>query len=89
MNQDPIINVALSSFFNTKSTSFVGDVLENVIDIIMYCSQSVEPFFNSRRGEFIVVIKLYDAWIEFIETSVLREFLGSSGCGVIGKFNLR
>ena len=49
----------LSSFVNIKGTSFVFDALKNVEDMIIYCSYSMEPFFCSRRGDLVVIIKVY------------------------------
>ena len=62
------------------------DALEDVVDVVVHCSHSVEPFFCSGRGEFIVVIEVYDAWIKAIETSIRGKLVGSGGCGIIGKF---
>ena len=52
----------------------------------MHCSHSIEPFFCSRRGGFVVIIEVYSAWIKAIETSVWEEFVSSGGCGIISKF---
>ena len=62
------------------------DVLEAVIDVVVHCSHSVEPFFRGGRGEFVVVIEVYGEWIKAIETSIRGDFVGSGGCGIIGKF---
>ena len=62
------------------------DALEDVVDVVVYCSQSVEPFFCGWRGEFVIVIEVYGAWIKAIETSISGEFVGSGGCSIIGKF---
>ena len=62
------------------------DALEDVVDVVVHYSHSVEPFFCGRRGEFVVVIKVYGASIKAIETSIRGEFVGSGGCGIIGKF---
>ena len=85
-NQDPIVHIEVSSFFNMKVTLFVVDSFEDVVDVVMPCSHSVMPFFCSGGGEFAVVIEVYDAWIKGIETSVGGKFVGSGGCGMIGKF---
>ena len=62
------------------------DVFEDVMDMVVYCSHSVQTFFCSGGGEFVVVIEVYGAWIKAIETSVRGEFVGSGGCSIIGKF---
>ena len=62
------------------------DALKDVVDVVVHCSHSVEPFFCGWRGEFVVVIEVYGAWIKAIETPIRGEFVGSSGCGIIGKF---
>ena len=85
MNQDTIVNIEVSSFFNLKVASFVVDLFEDVVDVVMHCSHSVEPFFCSEGGEFVVVIELCGACIKAIETSIWGEFVGRSGCGIAGK----
>ena len=62
------------------------DALEDVVDVVVHGSHSVEPFFCSGGGEFVVVIEVHSAWIKAIETSIRGEFVGSGGCGIIGKF---
>ena len=69
-----------------KGASFVVDLFEDVVDVVMHCSHSVKPFFCNGGKEFVVVIEVYGAWIKAIETSVGEEFVGSSGCSIIGKF---
>ena len=56
------------------------------MDVVTYRSHTVEPFFYSKGGQFIVIIEQYAAWIKATDTSVGGEFVGSSGCGIIGKF---
>ena len=65
---------------------FMVDTFEDVVDMVVYRSHSIEPFFCGRRGQFVVVIEVYGAWIKAIETSVGGEFVGSGGCSIIGKF---
>ena len=65
------------------------DALEDVVDVVVHCSHSVEPFFCGWRGEFVVVIAVCGAWINAIETPIRGEFVGSGGCGIIGKFCMR
>ena len=86
INQNPIVNVELSSLFNMQVASLMVDTLEYVVDGVVHCSHSVEPFFCSGVGEFVVVIEVYGVWIKAIETSVGREFVGSGGYRIIGKF---
>ena len=62
------------------------DTLDDLVDIIVHCSPSVEPFFCGGGGKFVVVIEVYGAWIKAIETSVRGELVASGGCGIIGKF---
>ena len=86
IDQNPIVNVELSHFFNMQGASFIVDALEDVVDMVVHCSYSVELFFCGRRGEFVVVIEVYGACIEAIETSVREEFVGPGGCGIVGQF---
>ena len=53
---------------------------------MVHCSHSVESFFCSRGGEFVVVIEVYGSWIKAIEASVGAAFVASGGCGIISKF---
>ena len=85
VNQNPIVNVELSSFFNMQGTLFIVDTLEDIVDMVVHYSHSVEPFFCSGGGEFVVVIEVYGAWIKAIETSVGGECVGRGGCSIIGK----
>ena len=85
INQNPIVNVELSCFFNMQGASYIVDALEDDVDVVVYCSHAVEPFFCGWRGDFVVVIEVYGAWIKAIETSMRGEFVGSGGCGIAGK----
>ena len=69
-----------------KVALFVVDLLQDIVDMFMHCSHSVEPFFCDGGGEFEVIIEMYGAWIKATETSVGGEFVGSGACGIIGKF---
>ena len=62
------------------------DELEDLVDIVVPGSHSVEPFFCGGGAKFVVVIKVYGVWIKATETSIRGEFVGSGGCGIIGKF---
>ena len=85
IDQNPTDNVELPSFFNMKGTSFMVDALEDVEDVVVHCSQFVEPCFCGRRGEFVLVIQMNGVGIEGIKTSVCGEFVGSSGCSIVSK----
>ena len=80
------MNIKVSCLCHTKVALFVVDSFENIVDVVVHCSYSVEPFFCSGRGEFVVVIEVYGEWIKAIETSIKGEFVGSGGCNIIGKF---
>ena len=62
------------------------DAFEDVVDVVEYYSHSVEPFSCGWIGEFVVIIEVYGGWIKAIETSIRGEFVGSGGCGIVGKF---
>ena len=79
----------VSSFFTMKVTLFVVDSFEDVVDVVLNCSCSIESFFCRVGGEFVVVIEVYGAWIKAIETSVVGEFVGSGCCGIVGTFSDR
>ena len=69
-----------------QGATFIVDALEDLVDVVVQCSHSVEPFFCGWRGEFAVIIEVYGAWIKAIETSVRGELVATGGCGIIGKF---
>ena len=89
VNQDSIIDVEVSGFLNMKVALFIVDSFEDIVDVVVHSSHSVKPFFCSSRAEFVVIIKVYGAWIKAIETSVWEEFISSGGCGIISKFCVR
>ena len=65
-----------------QGASFMVDALEHVVDVVVHYSHCVVAFFCSGRGELVVVIEVYGAWIKAIETSPSRECVGSGGCGL-------
>ena len=42
-----------------KGTLFMVHVFEEVVDVVVHYSHSVEPFICSGGGEFVVVVKVY------------------------------
>ena len=56
VNQDSIVDIEVSGFFNVKDACFVVYLFEDVVDVVVYCTYSVEPFFYSGEGEFIGVV---------------------------------
>ena len=69
-----------------KGASFVVDFLKDIMDMVMYYSHTVEPFFCGGRGEVVVIVQVNCARVEAIEASVGGEFVGSGRCGIVGKF---
>ena len=69
-----------------KGALFVVDSFEDVIDVIVHDSYSVYLLFCGGGGEFVVVVKVYGSWIKAIMTAIGGDFLGSGGCGIVGKF---
>ena len=69
-----------------QGTSSVVDSIKNIVCEIMHYRYLVEPFLCARGGEFVVIVEVYGACIKGIETSVEQEFVGSSGCSIVGKF---
>ena len=61
------------------------DAFEYVMNVVVHCSHLVKSFFCGRSGKFIVVIKVYGAWIKAVEASELEEFMGSGGRSLMGK----
>ena len=70
VNQDPIVNVEMSSFFNMQGASFMVDIFEYSVDVVVYGSHVVKLFMRSGRAEFVVVSEVYGVWVEDIESSV-------------------
>ena len=69
-----------------KGVAFVVNAFEDLVDVVVHCSHSVEPLFCTRRRELVGVIDVYGAWIKAMEASVGGEFVGSSSCGIVCKF---
>ena len=86
INQNPIVNVELSSLFKMQIASFMADTLEDVVNVFVHCSHYIELCFLGVGGEFVFIIKVYGARIKAIETAAEGEFVSSGGCGIIGKF---
>ena len=62
-----------------KSTLFVANAFEDILDMVVHGSYSIKPVFYNRSGELVVVIEVCSVGIKAIETSISREFLASSG----------
>ena len=69
-HQDLIIDVEVSGFLNLKGASFIVDLFENVVDVVVHFAHLVKPFFCGRGGEFVAFIEVYGIWIKALETSV-------------------
>ena len=66
VNQDTVVNSKLGCFVDMNSTSFDVDVLKGMVDLVVDCRHSVQPFFGGGRGEFIVIIKMNGASVPAI-----------------------
>ena len=86
INQNPIVNVEESGFFDIKGTVLVVDLLKYIVDVVVHSIDLIEAFFCSGGGEFVVVIEVYVVSIKVIKTSVEEEFVGSGSCRIIGQF---
>ena len=53
-----------------NGASFMVDTFDDIVDVLVQYSHSMLLFFCARRGEFVVVIKVYGACIKAIETTV-------------------
>lgn len=70
-----------------KHTLLVVDCMEDIVDKIVHYRHSIKIFLCRRRGDFVVVINLYSAFIKSIETSVWGEFVSISSSSVIYIFS--
>ena len=86
INQNPIVNVELSSILHIQGTLFVVDALVDIMHMVAHYSHLVEAFLSGRRGNVVVVIMMNGVRIEAVETYLCGEFVGSSGCGIVGKY---
>ena len=68
---------------------FVVDLFEQFVGMVIYCSYPIKLCFCCRRGQFVVVIKVYNAYIEAIEASVEREFVCGASSSIVGKSSER
>lgn len=64
-----MINIELFSFFHIRCTLCIVDVFEDIIEVVVHCSHSVDPFFCSSGTQFVVVGKEHIAYIKTTETS--------------------
>ena len=86
VNQDQLIHLEVSCFFNMQGPSFVIDTFTENMYVVLHSSHYILPFFCSGRAEFTVVMKFYGVWIKVIEASIQEEFVGGSGYGIRVKF---
>ena len=68
-----------------KRTLFMVDAFEKPINMVMHCSDSIEPFCCRRREEFIVLIKGYSAQINIIKTCEVGEVMCNGSHQIISK----
>ena len=73
----------MSGFCNLKGASYMLDVIEDFLDMVLHYRHSVEAFFNNRGAKLIVVVKMYGLQIQLMKTSVGGEFVDGSGCGMM------
>ena len=52
-----------------QGASFVAVVFEEIVDMVVPCSHSVESCFCGGGAEFLLVMEMYSVWIKAIETS--------------------
>jgi len=71
------------------STSLVVDLLEGIMNLVVYCCHMIKPFFGSRREEFIVVRKMYSKEVKAIQAAVGRVLVGGRGGSIVGKLSKR
>ena len=76
----------VSGCFNMKCTLFEVDLLEDIMDVVVCSCHSVQLFCCGGGGEFVVVIKVYGAWIKAVESSVWGRFMDCGAYSIIGKF---
>ena len=69
-----------------KVASFVVDLFEQVLDVVMHCSHFIESFSCSMQGEFVVVIVVYGAWFKTNESSAEGKFVGTGVYRIVSKF---
>ena len=86
INQNPIIDIEVSGFLNTQVASFMLDLLEDIIDVVVHTSHSVKVFLYSGGAEFVLVVTMYGTCIKAIEPFAREEFVGSGGCSTESKF---
>jgi hypothetical protein len=85
VDQYPIINGKFPGIFNVDGASLNVYLLEGMVDLVMYGSHSIEPFFGSGRGEFIVIIEMDGIGVPAIEAAVRGVLVGRMRGHVVGK----
>jgi len=66
VNQDPVVNSKFACLFDMNSTPFDFDLLKRVVDLVVNCCHSVQPFFDGGGGEFIVIVQVDGARVTTI-----------------------
>ena len=66
VNQDLVVNSKLACLYDMNGTSFDVDLLEGVVDLVVDGCHSVQPFFGSGGGEFVVVVQVNGAGVPAI-----------------------
>ena len=84
IKQHLLSNCEVPHFCSRKHASFVLDLFEDLVDMVVHCSHSKKTFFCCSGEEFVVVVEVHGVCIKAKETSVCRVCVGSGGCSVIG-----
>jgi len=71
------------------STSLVVDLLEGIVNLVVYCCHAVEPFLGGRRGEFMVIREVYSVRVKAIQATVGRVLVGGCGGSIVSKLSKR
>jgi len=71
------------------STSFVVDLLESIVNLVVYCCHAVKPFLGGRRGNFVVIREVYSTGVKAIQAAAGRVLVGGCGCSIVGKLSQR
>jgi len=71
------------------STSFVLDLFESIVNLVVYCCHAGKLFLGGRIGEFVVIREVYSMGVNTIQAAVGRVLVGGCGGRIVGKLGKR
>ena len=74
---------------DVDGTVFVVDAFEGVVDLVIQCSYSVQPFFSGEGAQLVVMAQVYCMCVKALKATVGGVHMGNSRCSIVFKFGQR